>query len=191
MITGFRVGWSGAQGLYNVQPDLTCLEKSSVAGLPVGAYGGRREIMSLVAPMGPVYQAGTLSGNPLAMTAGLETLKLLQEPGRLREPGSASARLEEGLRAVAKVAEVAVSGNRVGSALTLFFTGQSVTNYASARRAATGQYATFFQAMLRQGVYLAPSQFEAAFVSLAHTDEDIDRTVKAAEQAFRAVRAAG
>ena len=190
VITGFRVGWSGAQGLYGVQPDLTCLGKIIGGGLPVGAYGGRRQIMEQVAPLGPVYQAGTLSGNPLAMTAGIETLKILQEAGTYQRLEALAARLADGLLAAAKAAEVPVYGTRVGSVMTLFFAKGPVTDYASARTADTGRFATYFRAMLEQGVYLAPSQFEATFVSLAHTDEDVSLTLNAAEKAFRAVRTA-
>ena len=190
VITGFRVGWSGAQGLYGVQPDLTCLGKIIGGGLPVGAYGGKRQIMEQIAPLGPVYQAGTLSGNPLAMTAGIETLKILQEAGTYQRLEALAARLADGLLAAAKAAEVPVYGTRVGSVMTLFFAKGPVTDYASARTADTGRFATYFRAMLEQGVYLAPSQFEATFVSLAHTDEDVSLTLNAAEKAFRAVRTA-
>ncbi|HLC29648.1 MAG TPA: glutamate-1-semialdehyde 2,1-aminomutase, partial [Dehalococcoidia bacterium] len=180
VITGFRVGWSGAQGLYGVQPDLTCLGKIIGGGLPVGAYGGKRQIMEQVAPLGPVYQAGTLSGNPLAMTAGIETLKILREAGTYQRLEALAARLADGLLAAAKAAEVPVYGTRVGSVMTLFFAKGPVTDYASARTADTGRFATYFRAMLEQGVYLAPSQFEATFVSLAHTDEDVSLTLNAA-----------
>jgi len=190
VITGFRVGWSGAQGLYGVQPDLTCMGKIIGGGLPVGAYGGKRQIMEQVAPLGPVYQAGTLSGNPLAMTAGIETLKILREAGTYQRLEALAARLADGLLAAAKAAEVPVYGTRVGSVMTLFFAKGPVTDYASARTADTGRFATYFRAMLEQGVYLAPSQFEATFVSLAHTDEDVSLTLNAAEKAFRAVRTA-
>ena len=146
--------------------------------------------MDKVAPAGPFYQAGTLSGNPLAMTAGIETLKILQEAGTYQRLEALAARLADGLLAAAKAAEVPVYGTRVGSVMTLFFAKGPVTDYASARTADTGRFATYFRAMLEQGVYLAPSQFEAAFVSLAHTDEDVSLTLNAAEKAFRAVRTA-
>ena len=196
VITGFRVGWSGAQGLYGISPDLTCLGKIIGGGLPVGAYGGRREIMEMVAPLGPVYQAGTLSGNPLAMAAGLATLRELHpvvspaEPkeGVYKQLEERSARLAEGLQAAAREAGITVVGNRVGSVMTLFFTDQGVTDYASARTSDAQKYAAFFRAMLERGVYLAPSQFEAAFVSTAHAEADIEETVKAAEDAFREIR---
>jgi glutamate-1-semialdehyde 2,1-aminomutase len=190
VITGFRVGWGGAQGLYNVRPDLTCLGKIIGGGLPVGAYGGRRDVMEAVAPLGPVYQAGTLSGNPLAMTAGIETLQLCQAPGFYEDLEARARRLAEGLAAAAREAGVAVRGTRVGSMLTLFFTDREVVDYGTAKTASTHRYAAFFRAMLDQGVSLAPSQFEAAFVSAAHTEADIDRTLDAAQAAFRAAAAA-
>jgi glutamate-1-semialdehyde 2,1-aminomutase len=187
VITGFRVAYGGAQARYGVRPDLTCLGKIIGGGLPVGAYGGRRDLMGHVAPLGGVYQAGTLSGNPLAVAAGLATLRALRagDPyGRLEQLG---ARLEEGLRRGAAKAAVPVRVNRVGSMLTAFFTGAPVTDYASARRADTARYARYFHAMLERGVYLAPSQFEAAFVSLAHTDADIEQAAHAAAEALAAV----
>ncbi len=188
VITGFRVGLGGAQGLYGVRPDLTCLGKIIGGGLPVGAYGGRREIMEMVAPLGPVYQAGTLSGNPLAMTAGIETLRLLHDQGVYEKLERTASRLADGLMRLATAAEVPVYGTRVGSVMTLFFTRQEVSDYASARKADTAQYAKFFRSMLDQGIYLAPSQFEAAFVSTAHSEEDIDLTLQAAETAFKTLR---
>jgi glutamate-1-semialdehyde 2,1-aminomutase len=184
VITGFRVAYGGAQALYGVTPDLTCLGKVVGGGLPVGAYGGRREIMEMVAPLGPVYQAGTLAGNPLAMTAGIETLKVLAEPGAYERLEENSARLAEGLRAAAKAARVSIFQTRVGSMFCTFFSAERVVDYASAKTSDTGRYALFFRAMLANGVYLAPSQFEAGFLSLAHRDEDIERTVQAAEAAF-------
>ncbi|MDN5363832.1 MAG: glutamate-semialdehyde -aminomutase [Eubacteriales bacterium] len=187
VMSGFRVAYGGAQTLYGIEPDLTCLGKIIGGGLPVGAYGGRREIMEMIAPAGPVYQAGTLSGNPLAMTAGIETLQELQKPGVYEELEGKSARLAAGLEEAARKAGVRVTFNRVGSMLCAFFTDQPVTDYASALTSDTNKYAAFFRAMLEEGVYLAPSQFEAAFVSLAHSDEDIDRTIAAAEKAFRVV----
>ena len=184
VITGFRVAYGGAQALYGVAPDLTCLGKVIGGGLPVGAYGGRRGIMEMVAPLGPVYQAGTLSGNPLAMTAGIETLKVLAEPGAYERLEERSARLADGLRAAAEVARVPVFQTRVGSMFCTFFSGDRVVDYASAKRSDTSRYARFFRAMLASGVYLAPSQFEAGFLSLAHSEHDIDRTTEAAEAAF-------
>jgi len=184
VITGFRVAYGGAQALYGVAPDLTCLGKVIGGGLPVGAYGGRREIMAMVAPLGPVYQAGTLSGNPLAMTAGIETLKVLAEPGAYERLEERSARLAEGLRAAAEAARIPIFQTRVGSMFCTFFSTERVVDYASAKRSDTNRYARFFRAMLASGVYLAPSQFEAGFLSLAHSEQDIERTVQAAEAAF-------
>lgn len=184
VVTGFRVGWGGAQSLFGVRPDLTCLGKVIGGGLPVGAYGGRREIMEMVAPVGPVYQAGTLSGNPLAMTAGIETLKLLREEGAYSRLEALGTRLADGLAAAAEKAGVPVSCNRVGSVITMFFTDREVTDYASARTADAARYAQYFGAMLDRGVYLAPSQFEAGFVSLAHTEGDVDRTIALAGEVF-------
>jgi glutamate-1-semialdehyde 2,1-aminomutase len=188
VITGFRVAYGGAQTLYGVRPDLTCLGKIIGGGLPVGAYGGPRAIMERVAPLGGVYQAGTLSGNPLAMAAGLATLRALASPGvyaRLEESG---ARLEEGLVDGAKAAGVPLVVNRVGSMLTAFFTDAPVTDYASAKRSDTARYGRFFHAMLDGGVFLAASQFEAAFVSLAHGASDLEETAGAARRAFAKAR---
>ena len=187
VITGFRLAPGGAQELYGVQPDLTCLGKVLGGGLPVGAYGGRRELMELLAPLGPVYQAGTLSGNPLAMEAGLATLELLRRPGAYERLEALSARLADGLRLASEQAGVPVAVNRAGSMLTAFFTSGPVTSYETATLADTARYARFHQAMLRRAVYLAPSQFEAAFVSLAHGDEEIDRTLEAAGEALREI----
>jgi glutamate-1-semialdehyde 2,1-aminomutase len=185
VITGFRVAYGGAQSLYGVQPDLTCLGKIVGGGLPVGAYGGRREIMERVSPTGPVYQAGTLSGNPIAMAVGIATLRALQQPGVYDDLERKAARLHQGLQEAAAEAGVPATVNRVGSMLTAFFVDVDVEDYESAKRADTARYAAFFHAMLAEGVYLAPSQFEAAFVSTAHTDEDIERTVLAARKALR------
>jgi len=189
VITGFRVAYGGAQALYGVTPDLTCLGKVIGGGLPVGAYGGRREIMEMVAPLGPVYQAGTLSGNPLSMTAGIETLKLLAEPGVYQRLEEMSARLAAGLRAAAEAARTPVFQTRVGSMFCVFFSAERIVDYASAKRSDSNKYALFFRAMLANGVYLAPSQFEAGFLSLAHSEQDIHRTVQAAEAAFSGLRA--
>jgi glutamate-1-semialdehyde 2,1-aminomutase len=185
VITGFRVAYGGAQSLYDVHPDLTCLGKIIGGGLPVGAYGGRREIMELVAPSGPVYQAGTLSGNPLAMTAGIVTLKTLAQPGTYEELERKAARLAAGLKEAAHTAGAEVFFTRVGSMLCTFFQPGPVTDFASAMRSDTARYARFFRALLERGVYIAPAQFEAMFVSTAHTDEHIDRTVAACTEAFR------
>ncbi|UCH86224.1 MAG: glutamate-1-semialdehyde 2,1-aminomutase [Dehalococcoidia bacterium] len=184
VITGFRLAYGGAQALYGVTPDLTCLGKVIGGGLPVGAYGGRREIMEMVAPLGPVYQAGTLSGNPLAMTAGIETLKLLAQPGVYERLEEKSARLANGLRAAAEAAGTPVFQTRVGSMFCTFFSAERVIDHASAKRSDSNKYARFFRAMLENGVYLAPSQFEAGFLSLAHSEQDIERTIRAAEAAF-------
>lgn len=187
VMTGFRVGYGGAQKLYGVTPDLTCLGKVIGGGLPVGAYGGRREIMQQVAPAGPVYQAGTLSGNPLAVTAGIATLQILQQPGIYERLEESSAKLAGWLLEAAGAAGVEVQINRVGAMLCIFFTPQPVVDYAGACSADPDRYAAFFRAMLEQGIYLAPSQFEAAFVSLAHGEREIERTAEAARRAFRLV----
>jgi glutamate-1-semialdehyde 2,1-aminomutase len=184
VITGFRVAYGGAQELYGVRPDLTTLGKIIGGGLPVGAYGGRRDIMQCVAPLGPVYQAGTLSGNPLAVSAGIATLKCLRAPGFYDELVPKADALAKGLVDAAAHAGVKVQANGVGSMMTLFFTGEPVVDYASAKRSDTGLYARFFSEMLQHGVYLAPSQFEAAFVSAAHSSDDITFTVSAAREAM-------
>ncbi len=185
VITGFRVGWGGAQARFGVTPDLTCLGKIVGGGLPVGAYGGRRDLMECVAPLGPVYQAGTLSGNPLAMAAGLATLELLRRPGVYEQLETLATRLEAGLGDAARGAGVAYTANRVGSMLTGFFSDAPVTDYATAKRSDAARYARFFHALLDRGVYFAPSQFEAAFVSLAHTAADVDHTVAATREVMR------
>ncbi len=185
VITGFRLAYGGAQAYFGVRADLTCLGKIIGGGLPVGAYGGNKEIMRLIAPEGPVYQAGTLSGNPLAVSAGLATLKALKGPGVYKKLDALAARLVEGLRSAAEVVGVPVQINRVGSMFTAFFTGTPVTNYETAKTSDTGRYARFFHALLERGVYFPPSQFEACFVSLAHTVKDIDSTIRAAREAFK------
>ncbi|MEW6683617.1 MAG: glutamate-1-semialdehyde 2,1-aminomutase [Nitrospirota bacterium] len=184
VISGFRASYGGAQSLYGVVPDLTCLGKIIGGGLPVGAYGGRRDLMEMIAPAGPVYQAGTLSGNPLAVSAGIATLKLLQKPKVYEVLEARSAALADGLAETAKSAGVSVQINRAGSVLTVFFTATPVRDYATAKTADTTRFARFFSAMLDAGVYLPPSQFEAWFVSLAHTEREIERTLKAARPAF-------
>jgi len=186
VITGFRVAYGGAQELYGVQPDLTCLGKIIGGGLPVGAYGGSRSLMNHVAPLGAVYQAGTLSGNPLAVAAGLATLAKLRDREVYRRLEALGSELERGLRDAAAKANVPLTVNRVGSMLTAFFCDGAVTDYASAKRADTKRYARYFHAMLERGVFLAPSQFEAAFVSLAHTDADIALAGRAAAEALAA-----
>ena len=185
VMTGFRVAYGGAQQLYKIKPDLTCLGKVIGGGLPVGAFGGRREIMEMIAPLGPIYQAGTLSGNPLAMTAGIETLKLLAKPGVYKTLEKLSAGLEQGLRAAATEAGIPVTFNRVGSMFTGFFTDQKVKDFTSAKTSDTVRFGKFFLSMLKNGVNLAPSQFEAAFMSLAHTKADIDKTIEAARKSLK------
>ncbi|MBI4587421.1 MAG: glutamate-1-semialdehyde 2,1-aminomutase [Candidatus Rokubacteria bacterium] len=188
VITGFRVAYGGAQSLYGVTPDLTCLGKIIGGGLPVGAYGGRRDLLEKVSPLGGVYQAGTLSGNPLAVAAGLATLRALAEPTVYRRLEALGAQLQEGLETAARDAGIPLTVNRVGSMLTLFFTEGPVTDFASAKRSDTGRYAKFFHGMLSRGVFLAASQFEAAFVSLAHSEADIESAGRAARAALQAIR---
>jgi glutamate-1-semialdehyde 2,1-aminomutase len=180
VMTGFRVAFGGAQQRFGIRPDLTTLGKVIGGGLPVGAYGGRKDIMSQVAPAGPVYQAGTLSGNPLAVAAGLAMLRHLK-----RHPGIYD-RLEARAAELRAAAPAGITVNRVGSMFTFFFTDGPVTDYESAKRSDTARFGRFFRAMLERGVYLAPSQFEAAFVSAAHTEDDIRQTIAAARQAFNA-----
>jgi glutamate-1-semialdehyde 2,1-aminomutase len=190
VMTGFRVAWGGAQVLYDVRPDITCLGKVIGGGLPVGAYGASRTLMENISPAGPVYQAGTLSGNPLAMSGGLATLEILQEPGVYEALEKSSAKLAAGLIEAAAAAKVPVAVNRVGSMIGLFFVkseGQRVTNYAEATGGDTAVYARFFHAMLNNGVYLAPSMFEAIFVGTAHTDEAIDKTIEVAARAMQSL----
>ena len=194
VMCGFRASLGGAQAAYGITPDLTCLGKIIGGGLPCAAYGGRRDIMEQIAPAGPVYQAGTLSGNPLAMTAGIETLKLiLKEP----EPGEADAsraltlktkKLVLGLESAAREAGVKIQAHQAGSMFSIFFNEGKVKDYASSAASDQEAFKVWFRAMLEQGIYLAPSQFETLFLSLAHTDEDIDHTIAAAEKAFAAVK---
>lgn len=184
VMTGFRVAYGGAQQLYAIDPDLTCFGKIIGGGLPVGAYGGRRELMEQVAPSGPVYQAGTLSGNPLAMAAGIATLKQISRSGFYEALDDVAQHLSDGLTAAADRAGIAVTGTRVGSMLGLFFNDGPVRNYADAKRSDLRRFADFYQGMLQQGIYLAPSQFEASFVSAAHTPTDVDETIAAAEAVF-------
>jgi glutamate-1-semialdehyde 2,1-aminomutase len=180
VMTGFRVAYGGAQQLFGIHPDLTTLGKVIGGGLPVGAYGGRKDIMRKVAPAGPVYQAGTLSGNPLAVAAGLAMLRYLKANPEVY------GQLETRAAALCAAAPQGVTVNRTGSMFTFFFTSGPVTDYESAKRSDTGRFGRFFQAMLERGIYLAPSQFEAAFVSAAHTEDDIRRTAAAAREAFNA-----
>ncbi len=188
VMTGFRVHPGGAQALYGVTPDLTTLGKVIGGGLPVGAYGGRREIMELVSPAGPVYQAGTLSGNPLAMTAGIETLRELGEPGVWEGTVRAGERLCTGLRDGAAGAGVATQAAQLGTMLGLFFSESAIESWVDARRADTARFAAFHRTMLERGVYLAPSQFEAWFLSTVHGDDEIDTTIAAARDAFASLR---
>ncbi len=185
VMTGFRVSSGGAQKIYGVKPDLTCLGKVIGGGLPVGAFGGKREIMEKLAPIGPIYQAGTLSGNPLAMTAGIETLKALARPGVYKTLEKLTAELELGLREVTTEAGVPATFNRVGSMFTAFFTNTPVRDFTSAKTADTGLFGRYFRSMIKHGVNLAPSQFEAAFMSLAHTRADIAKTVEAARKSLK------
>jgi glutamate-1-semialdehyde 2,1-aminomutase len=188
VMTGFRVAYGGAQSRYGIRPDMTCLGKVIGGGLPVGAYGGRRDIMSLVSPEGPVYQAGTLSGNPVAMTAGIETLKILSRKGAYEKLERTMERLEEGLHGAARRAGVKTTFYRAGTMFCTYFTDREVTDYATAKTSDTAMFARFFMGMLQRGVSIAPSQFEAGFISLAHTAEDIDRTVRAVYETFRELR---
>ncbi len=185
VITGFRVAYGGAQQIYRIQPDLTCLGKIIGGGLPVGAFGGRREILEQVAPLGGIYQAGTLSGNPLTMTAGIETLKILHQPGFYEGLEEKGRKLAEGMREEARRAGVKAQVNQVGSMLTSFFTETEVVDYGTAKSSDTAGYGHFFARMLDEGIHLAPSQFEAAFLSCAHQDEDIAQTIAAAQASFR------
>ena len=184
VITGFRVAYGGAQERYRIRPDLTCLGKIIGGGLPVGAYGGRADVMQMAAPLGPAYQAGTLSGNPLATAAGIACLRELAKPGVYEVLKALGAETEAGLRAAGDATGVEVTVNRVGSALTAFFTEPPVTTWEEAASSDTGRYAAFFHGLLERGVYVAPSQFEAAFVSLAHTSEDIAFAAKQAREAM-------
>jgi len=189
VMTGFRVHRSCAQGRFGIEPDLSCFGKVIGGGLPAAAYGGRADLMERMAPAGPIYQAGTLSGNPLAMRAGIETLRLLDRPGAYDRLEATAAALERELAAAAARAGVPVTINRVGSMLTAFFTDAPVTDYASASRSDTARFAAFFRAMLRRGIYPAPSQFEALFVSLAHGAEEIEATAGAAAESLAEIAA--
>jgi glutamate-1-semialdehyde 2,1-aminomutase len=184
VMTGFRVAYGGAQALYDVMPDLTCMGKVIGGGLPVGAYGGRKDIMKKVAPEGPVYQAGTLSGNPVAMVAGIATLKCLRQSGFYETLEARSGMLEAGLREAASKAGIPAVTSRVGSMMGLFFTEERVVDFAGAQRSNLTMFAEYFKGMLQRGIYLAPSQFEALFVSSAHNEGDIQATILAAEEVF-------
>ena len=187
VISGFRVQYGGAQTLYDISPDMTVLGKIIGGGLPVGAYGGAKDIMKMIAPSGPVYQAGTLSGNPLAVTAGIETLQRLKGKGVYAQLEERSAALAKGLGRAALKAGIALTQTRVGSMMGAFFSPGPVVDWNSAKKCDTKAYAKFFHQMLEGGIYFAPSQFEAAFMSLAHTQQDIERTIKAAHEAFKAL----
>ncbi|MBL0387122.1 glutamate-1-semialdehyde 2,1-aminomutase [Tumebacillus sp. ITR2] len=185
VMTGFRAAYGGVQALYNIEPDLTTLGKVIGGGLPVGAYGGKREIMDMIAPAGPIYQAGTLSGNPLAMIAGYTTLKMLGEPGAYDRLEAMGKRLVEGFLATGKELGIPVTGAYVGGMMGTFFAEQEVVDYDTAKQANLERYAKYFSLMLERGVYLAPSQLEAGFLSLAHTDADLDRTLEASREAMK------
>lgn len=187
VMTGFRVAYGGAQALYNVMPDITCLGKIIGGGLPVGAYGGKREIMAHIAPSGPVYQAGTLSGNPVAMAAGIAALTELKKPVSYEVLDQKSEDLCTGLEKAASAAGIPVQADRVGSMMGLFFTDQPVHNFEDAKTSDLDRFAAFYSGMREEGIYLAPSQFEALFVSMAHSDADIRATVRAAEKVMRAI----
>ncbi len=187
VITGFRVAYGGAQELYGINPDLTCLGKIIGGGMPVGAYGGKREIMEQMAPVGPVFQAGTLSGNPIAMIAGITTLEALKAPGIYNNLDSLAAKLEKGLKEQANEAGIKICINREGSMMCPFFTSGQVRDFSSATTSSTDQYNLFFWEMLKQGIYFPPSQFETFFISLAHTEKDIEQTLKASKITFQAL----
>jgi glutamate-1-semialdehyde 2,1-aminomutase len=188
VMTGFRVAYGGAQQLYKIHPDLTTLGKIIGGGLPVGAYGGKAALMDLVAPAGPVYQAGTLSGNPLAVAAGLKTLEILRRPGTYERLDALTEKLTSGLASVAARAGVPLTVNRVASMFTAFFKADPVTDYASAKRADSAAFGRFFRALLERGVYLPPSQFEAAFLSTSHSEDDVATTLQAATHALTSLR---
>jgi len=185
VMTGFRVSYGGAQAHYGIMPDMTCLGKVIGGGLPVGAYGGKKEIMSMVSPAGPVYQAGTLSGNPLAMTAGIETLKILSKSKTYKTLGKISGLLEKGITDAAKMAGVKTKFYRAGTMFCTYFTDTDIIDYTTAKTSDTAKFSRFFSNMLERGIYTAPSQFEAGFTSLAHTEQDIEKTVKAAFESFK------
>jgi glutamate-1-semialdehyde 2,1-aminomutase len=187
VMTGFRVDYNCAQGYFGIEPDLTCLGKVIGGGLPVGAYGGKAEIMERIAPSGPIYQAGTLSGNPLAMTAGYETLIQLT-PETYEQFKKKADRLEEGLRKAAEKYEIPHAINRAGSMIGFFFTNEKVVNYETAKTSDLEMFAAYYREMAEQGIFLPPSQFEGMFLSTEHTDEDIEKTIEAAEKAFAKLR---
>jgi len=188
VITGFRVSWGGAQLYYGIEPDLTCLGKIIGGGMPVGAYGGKKEIMSLIAPEGQVYQAGTLSGNPLAMSAGLATLKILQKPEVYEELERKTKQLTEGIKQAAEETGISLQINQIASMFSLFFNDRPVTDYESVLKSNSDMFIKYFYGMLKRGIYLAPSAYEASFVSLAHTDEDIKRTIEAVYHTLKEIK---
>jgi glutamate-1-semialdehyde 2,1-aminomutase len=187
VITGFRVSLGGAQALYNVMPDLTTLGKIIGGGMPVGAYGGKREIMDRIAPEGPVYQAGTLSGNPLAMAAGIATLAELNKPGVYKELDQKTDFLTKGIRDAARKSGISVQVDRVGSVFGMFFNDNPVNNMGDARSCDLDRFTRYYNAMLEQGIYMAPSQFESSFVSTAHRDEQINKTIQAIQSVFNRI----
>ncbi len=185
VMSGFRLCYGGAQKVYNIDPDITCLGKVIGGGLPVGAFGGKRHIMEMLSPLGPVYQAGTLSGNPIAMTAGIETLKLLQKKGTYDKLFKATNTLCDGIAEAAKRRSIPVQTAVAGSMFTVFFSEKTVHNYQDAKGSDTVRFGKYFTRMLKKGIYLPPSQFEAVFVSLAHTKDDIESTIEAADKSFK------
>ena len=185
VMSGFRLCYGGAQKVYDVDPDITCLGKVIGGGLPVGAFGGKRKIMEMLAPSGPVYQAGTLSGNPLAMTAGIETLKILKGKGVYEKLDATTKTLCDGLEQIANKRGIPVQIARAGAMFTLFFNNRPVDNYEDAKKSNLERFARYFKKMLESGIYLAPSQFEAVFVSLAHSKNDINKTLAVAEKVFK------
>jgi glutamate-1-semialdehyde 2,1-aminomutase len=187
VMTGFRIAYGGAQEKFGITPDLTTLGKIIGGGLPVGAYGGRRDIMGMVAPAGPMYQAGTLSGNPLAMTAGIKTLELLQKPGTYEYLDRVTKKLADGLLQIAQETGHAACGGQISGMFGLFFTAGPVHNYEDAKKSDSAKFGRFHRGMLERGIYLAPSQFEAGFTSMAHTEEDIDRTLAAARDVMSGI----
>jgi len=187
-MTGFRVALGGAQSLYNIKPDITCFGKIIGGGLPVGAYGGKREIMEMISPLGPVYQAGTLSGNPLTMTAGFAAIKYLSEnPEVYKHLENLGQILQAGIEKNIQESGIKANINRVGSMITLFFTEEKVFDYNSAKKSDTTLFADYFKKMLYQGIYFPPSQFESLFISNAHTLEDIEKTIQANRKAFEKI----
>lgn len=184
VITGFRVCYGGAQTTFDISPDITALGKIIGGGLPVAAYGGRRDLMDRVAPLGPVYQAGTLSGNPLAMSAGIASMDLLAAPGFYESLNARAKRFGDRIADAVRETGVPAVAVRAESLLTLFFSGETIRDYASAKKCDTKRFAAFFRAMLERGIFIAPSQFEALFVSAAHTDADVDRTISACRESL-------